>query len=194
MKCAWPTITLESAGFEISTVVSCIVLAPCGYCGDDNPEVVAPEVSIRQWRGGGYRPDTSHQFRDAAAVVFLPALLARTAHLDEERHRRALRLCPQRRRPQLARRSDARARDRQPCGMHHLRARVGRGDMSRPGDSARQSRGSRRAPSQSARRAAWAVLSIRSADPTAAVHRALDAHGAAPRRRQAEDVRANADA
>src|ERR1035437_127549 len=110
MKCAWPTITLASAGFEISTVVSCIVLAPYDYCGDDNRVDVAPEVSIRQWRRGGYRSDPSREFRDAAAGVLLPALLARAAHLAEERHDRALRLCVQRCRPQLARRPDARAR------------------------------------------------------------------------------------
>src|SRR5271157_1593452 len=110
MKCACPTITLESAGFEISTILSCIVLAPCDYCGDDNPVDAAPEVSIRQWRRGGYRSDTSHEFRDAAAGVFLSALLARAAHLAEQRQRRALRLCPQRCGAQLARRPDARAR------------------------------------------------------------------------------------
>src|ERR1035437_6923828 len=169
MKCAWPTITLASAGFGISTILSCIVLAPCDYCGDDNRVDVAPEVSIRQWRRGGYRSDTSHEFRDAAAGVLLPALLARAAHLAEERHDRALRLCVQRCSPQLARRPDARARDRQPRGMHPIRARVGRGNLRRAGACARQRRGPRRAPSQSARLAARTVLSIRSADTKAAV-------------------------
>src|SRR5208283_5997286 len=114
MKCAWPTIRLASAGFAISTILSCIVLAPCDYCADDSRVDAAPELSIRQWRCGGYRSDTSHEFRDAAAVVFLPALLPRAAHLPEERHRRALRLCPQRCRAQLVRRPHACARDRQP--------------------------------------------------------------------------------
>src|SRR5208283_305333 len=119
MKCACPTITLVSAGLEISTILNCIVLAPCDYCGDDNPEDAAPEVSIRQWRRGGYRSDPSRGFRDADARVFLSASLARAANLAQERHDRALRLCAQRGCPQLARRADARARDRQPGRMHH---------------------------------------------------------------------------
>src|SRR5208282_1877500 len=129
MKCAWPTIRLASAGFAISTILSCIVLAPCDYCADDSRVDAAPEVSIRQWRRGGYRSDPSREFRDAAAVVLLPALVARTANLPEERHRRAFRLCPQRRRAQLARRPHARARDRQPRRHRHLRASVDRRDL-----------------------------------------------------------------
>src|SRR5580704_7996367 len=160
MKCAWPTITLASAGFTISTILSCIVLAPSDYCADDSPVDAAPEVSIRRWRRGGYRTDASHKFRDAAACVFLSALVARTANLSEERHRRSLRLRPQRCGAQLARRPDARARDRKPGSMHHLRARVDRGNLPRPRDSARKRRDSRRATSQHPRRAAWTVLSL----------------------------------
>src|ERR1700680_4724376 len=132
MKCAWPTITLASAGFAISTILSGMVLAPSYYCADDSAVDAAPEVSIRRWRRGGYRTDASREFRDAAAGLFLSTLLARTANLSEERHRRSLRLRPQRCGTQLARRSDASARDRQPGGMHHLRAYVDRGNLSRP--------------------------------------------------------------
>src|SRR6202162_1904750 len=104
MKSAWPTITLASAGFAISTILSCIVLAPSDYCADDSPVDAAPEVSIRRWRRGGYRTDASREFRDAAAGLFLSSLVARTANLSEERHRRSFRLCPQCCRAQLARR------------------------------------------------------------------------------------------
>src|SRR5277367_4975113 len=194
MKCDWPTITLASAGFAISTILSCIVLAPCDYCADDTFVDAASEVSIRQWRRGGYRPDLSHEFRDAAAVIFLSALVARAAHIPEERFGRALRFCPQYCGAQLARHPHARARDRQPRRDHDLRTRVDCRDLPRADDSAGQRRGARRAPSQHARRAARAVLSLRSADAPAAVHRALDAHGAAPRRGQAEDFRAHLDA
>src|SRR5271155_1970604 len=160
MKCDWPTITLASAGFAISTILSCIVLAPCDYCADDTFVDAAPEVSIRQWRRGGYRPDLSHEFRDAAAVVFLSALFARAAHIPQERLGRALRFCRQFSVAQLARRPHARARDGEPCGDHDLRARVDRRDLPGADDSAGQRRGARRAPSQHSRRAARAVLSL----------------------------------
>src|ERR1700722_80719 len=194
MKCAWPTITLASAGFAISTILSCIVLAPSDYCADDSRVDAAPEVSIRRWRRGEYRIDASREFRDAAAGVFLSALVARITNLSEERLRRAFRLRPQRGGAQLARSPVARARDRQSGSMHHLRSRVDRGNLPRPRDSARKRRDSRRASPQHSRRASWTVLSLRCAHPKAAVHRALDAHGAAPRRRQTEDFRAHPDA
>src|SRR5271156_3630370 len=178
MKCDWPTITLASAGFAISTILSCIVLAPNDYCADDSLVDVAPEVSIRRWRRGGYGTDTSREFRNAASGVFLSALAARTANLPEERHGRALRLRSQRRGPQCARGSDARARDRQPGSVHYLRACADRGSLPRSRDSTGQRRNSRRAASQHPRRAPRTVLSLRSAIAQAAVYRALDAHGA----------------
>src|ERR1700691_2596710 len=194
MKCAWPTMTLASAGFAISTILSCIVLAPCDYCADDAFVDVAPGSEYPAMEACGWRADPSHEFRDAAAVVFLPALVARAANVSEERQRRAFRFCCRRRRAQLARRPDARARDRQPCRDRHLRARTDRRNLPRPEDSARPRRGPRRSSPQHAWRAARAVLSLRSADSPAAVYRALDAHGAAPRRRQAENLRAHVDA
>src|SRR5579862_916290 len=163
MKCAWPTITLASVGFAISTILSCIVLAPSDYCADDSRVDAAPEVSIRRWRRGGYRTDASREFRDAAAGVFLSALVARTANLSEKRQCRSFRLHPQRCGAQLARGPDAGARDRQPGGMHYMRTGVDRGNLPWPYDAAGQRRDSRRASSQHSGRAAWTVLSLRSA-------------------------------
>src|SRR5215472_17426045 len=149
---------------------------------------------VRLRRRGGYERAFSYEFRAAIAVVFISPFVARATDLSQERIGRAFRLRSFARRAQFARRADARARGRQSCGGHDLRACVDRGDLPDTSHAAGQRRGPRRASAQYSGRVARPVLSLRYARTAAALHRALDAHGAAPRRGQAQNLRPHADA